>query len=904
MGTYQEKEYLIMQYNDKLQDWTDVTNQVQWFEERDTCCRIKYNSSDTFYNKSYRTISIYKNPNKIDFTNNLLCHKGNILNSLTCLLKFGDWYKAFFENGTTSIYHKDNLYFTKVITEQKEVKSILDYLAGIAQLLSVGDGKDFLYNQIKNIAVIENSFIDKFIYGKLKRGKESASLIFPFSTNQSQKQAVKNAMEFDLSLIQGPPGTGKTQTILNIVANCIVNGQTVAVLSGNNEATKNVEEKLSYEGFGAINAVLGKKENVNRFFKDVIFNNKTANKIDTKQLCFETSTYERKINTALQYDLDIAKLKQLIDEFQIEKRINDAEYSVKTHQVPNNIQELNFTSKKLLELTGILETLPDKKISEFFSRVRLLFRYGLLKVKDIALNKDDTVEFLKNKYYIKKIDELNVEKSIKTTFVKQNNYAEITSKFYDLSRQLLKTYVNNYLFKHGDDTFDEKTYRYQFNNFTKRFPVIYSTTHAIASCSGKQFLYDCVIIDESSQVDLVTAFIAFSVAKRVVLVGDNMQITNVIESKLIPQLKELYQQSCLPEYYDFRNNNILQCVEKRFENIPKTLLNEHYRCDPQIIGFCNKRFYNNQLVIQTKHNEGNGITIVKHGSHFARGRTNERQVDIIEKDIIPTFYTNNIGIIAPYNDQVTLLRERFESYGYTVDTVHKFQGREKDTIVLSTVSNKVQFFEEEDKIDFINNPNLINVAISRAKSKLYILASEEILNQENAILRDMSKYEEYFCSATKIVNTSVFSVFDLMYDDYAPILKDLGNRLLHISEHKSENIIATIIADICNDEKIGGIGYKHNFPLKYVVKSSCSESEEDAKFLNNINTHCDFMIYSLIDKSINLVVEVDGSQHKEEVQAARDRRKDKLLERAGVKVLRLTTLSIDCKEKIVEALKI
>ena len=62
------------------------------------------------------------------------------------------------------------------------------------------------------------------------------------------------------------------------------------------------------------------------------------------------------------------------------------------------------------------------------------------------------------------------------------------------------------------------------------------------------------------------------------------------------------------------------------------------------------------------------------------------------------------------------------------------------------------------------------------------------------------------------------------------------------------------------------------------------------------------MIYNKLNKEIELVVEVDGSQHKEEIQAARDRRKDRLLNAAGVKVLRLPTTTIECKEKIIAKL--
>ena len=49
--------------------------------------------------------------------------------------------------------------------------------------------------------------------------------IFPFGCNNSQYKAVKNAMENQISVIQGPPGTGKTQTILNIIANVLMQGK-------------------------------------------------------------------------------------------------------------------------------------------------------------------------------------------------------------------------------------------------------------------------------------------------------------------------------------------------------------------------------------------------------------------------------------------------------------------------------------------------------------------------------------------------------------------------------------------------------------------------------------------------------------------------------------------------------
>ena len=54
---------------------------------------------------------------------------------------------------------------------------------------------------------------------------DSSAPVFPFGCNESQYQAVVNALSNRISIIEGPPGTGKTQTILNIIANLCFRGK-------------------------------------------------------------------------------------------------------------------------------------------------------------------------------------------------------------------------------------------------------------------------------------------------------------------------------------------------------------------------------------------------------------------------------------------------------------------------------------------------------------------------------------------------------------------------------------------------------------------------------------------------------------------------------------------------------
>ncbi|MGB4439439.1 MAG: C-terminal helicase domain-containing protein, partial [Sedimentibacter sp.] len=117
-------------------------------------------------------------------------------------------------------------------------------------------------------------------------------------------------------------------------------------------------------------------------------------------------------------------------------------------------------------------------------------------------------------------------------------------------------------------------------------------------------------------------------------------------------------------------------------------MREHYRCHPKIIEFCNKKFYENQLIIMTEDN--NEIDVIKvyktvAGNH-ARGHLNQRQIDEIKQNIIPELnkgqQTSDIGIISPYRQQTEAMQDDL-SKELDISTVHKFQGREKDDIIIS-----------------------------------------------------------------------------------------------------------------------------------------------------------------------------------------------------------------------------
>lgn len=103
---------------------------------------------------------------------------------------------------------------------------------------------------------------------EIKRNDNINDLIFPFGCNSSQYIAVENAINNKISVIEGPPGTGKTQTILNIIANIIIRNMNCQVVSNNNTAIENIEEKLTKYNLEFITALLGKASNKEIFIQN------------------------------------------------------------------------------------------------------------------------------------------------------------------------------------------------------------------------------------------------------------------------------------------------------------------------------------------------------------------------------------------------------------------------------------------------------------------------------------------------------------------------------------------------------------------------------------------------------------------------------------------------------------
>ena len=180
--------------------------------------------------------------------------------------------------------------------------------------------------------------------------------------------------------------------------------------------------------------------------------------------------------------------------------------------------------------------------------------------------------------------------------------------------------------------FTMQNYRTHFRTFVERYPVVLSTTHSLCASIGAGHLLDYVIIDESSQVDILTAAVCCACCRNIIIIGDSRQLPHIVEEQLRAKAEELRDKHRVPDAYDYVRQNILSSFKRVFgERLPVTLLREHYRCHPLIIDFCNRKYYRNELLIMTEPKGGYPFTVLtttasKTYSHNGR-IYNQRQID-------------------------------------------------------------------------------------------------------------------------------------------------------------------------------------------------------------------------------------------------------------------------------------
>jgi uncharacterized protein len=240
---------------------------------------------------------------------------------------------------------------------------------------------------------------------------------------------------------------------------------------------------------------------------------------------------------------------------------------------------------------------------------------------------------------------------------------------------------------------------------------------------------DTLVVDEAGQVSLADVLACGTSAKRLVLLGDPLQLAQV-------------RQGVHPEG---SGASVLEHILGDHETIPEDMgvfLEETRRMHPDVCRFVSAAFYEGRLgsipeCATRRTSDGVGVRWLA-VTHEGNRVDAEEEADAIGAEIERlvgghkflnggaerTLTHSDVMVVAPYNAQVRLLRERLPN-AVEVGTVDKFQGREAVVIFYSMASSSGE--DVPRGLDFLMSRNRLNVAVSRAQCLAYVACSPRLL---------------------------------------------------------------------------------------------------------------------------------------------------------------------------------
>ncbi len=348
------------------------------------------------------------------------------------------------------------------------------------------------------------------------------------------------------------------------------------------------------------------------------------------------------------------------------------------------------------------------------------------------------------------------------------------SRWNPQQRKLLSEYVSLLQMIASGGDCDQGAGRRVFRRYYTLFPKVARLLPcwAVTSLSARGRLpfeagcFDLVVIDEASQCDIASALPLLFRARRAVIIGDPLQLKHV--SSVAPQQdRMLLAAHGLAEgraAWAYSVNSLFDLARSLSHHEDLVNLRDHHRSHRDIIGFSNRHFYRGKLRIATDHDalkhphpagpavrwvDVQGKVTRPAGGGALNSKEAEAVVSELRKLIVAQGYGGATGVVTPFRAQANRIRvlvhqdpelaRHLASRQFVVDTVHGFQGDERDAMLFSPV---VSMGVGESTLRFLkSHGNLFNVAVTRARSELLVVGDRQAaLNSGVDYLASFARY--------------------------------------------------------------------------------------------------------------------------------------------------------------------
>lgn len=304
----------------------------------------------------------------------------------------------------------------------------------------------------------------------------------------------------------------------------------------------------------------------------------------------------------------------------------------------------------------------------------------------------------------------------------------------------------------GADRFGKELKRH-FPLIMRAFPLwSVSNLSARSALPLMPGMFDLVIIDEASQCDIPSVVPLLARSKRAVFAGDPMQLKHVSTLDAVVDQTLLEQHGLTDaevQRFTYRVNSAFDLADASaaVPDTARTRLDLHFRSHDLIADYCNEAFYAKTLQVVTMSERLNIPRGMQPGIHWTHvlgklepGQTGVWCADEIEairgelSRLATAGYRGTIGVVTPFRQQMIRLKDALETgdalppdfmerVRFLASTAHGFQGDERDLILFSLCGGPDM--PEGATIFLRENPNLFNVAVSRARAVLHVVGNRE-----------------------------------------------------------------------------------------------------------------------------------------------------------------------------------
>ncbi|WIG61939.1 MAG: hypothetical protein OJF49_004688 [Ktedonobacterales bacterium] len=585
----------------------------------------------------------------------------------------------------------------------------------------------------------------------------------------AQTRVLRQAERRPLTLVIGPPGTGKSFTIAQIILDAVARGQTVLLSSKMNKAVDVVVEKLKPH-LGSLTIILrgGDKRYRDELkqFLDNLFDGTGA---PQKPRPGEIEMLEERLEDA---DAELARIgAEIANLLETEARWSRAYRELATTKTPlydvqkarqlgpgeitRMAEELRRLATNRAPLTGWLSGRKrEQMVAEIAGKLGMT-EEDLGRLESVLQHERARTEVARIEHDLFQSEDVNMlltrharlraDRGALVGELLATRRRDALAEALRLNRRtlaLFKTALEARSSAEQDKIFAELDFAALLNTF----PIWAVTNpHASELLPLDAEMFDLVIVDEASQCDVASALPLLYRAKRAIVCGDPKQLRHLSflrEDRQAALASQHGLSASQRSQWNYRTHSLLDVVNGALPSQDDVvLLDEHYRSLPQIIEFSNRRFYGEALRVMTRRPDTIGVRSVEmrkvHGKREKAGyNTAETEAIITEINKIARAEAKrtvnektSIGVLSPYRDQVNYLSRTLaaklksrvlQDHDITVGTAHTFQGDERDVMLLSFCADPGS---HRSTVTFMNNENLFNVAITRARRRQVIFTA-------------------------------------------------------------------------------------------------------------------------------------------------------------------------------------